>query len=219
MLRPKERLGDESFATPEHVARSGLPLPLRDHPMLDAESLAATGIGPAGIVPGGENIRRAGFEILVDQDPLIYCESCFLGEVEARPHADANQHEIGLDLRAVIESNASFPYFGDGMAEMKHDAMRFMKTAHEIAQHRSEDVLHGPRPGRDHIDRDLTTTQSGGRLKTNEARADDQSAAARFGERLDRAAVRKRPQSEDMREIGAGRLQSYGVRASRNQQL
>lgn len=111
MLRPKERRGDKSLAAPEHVSRSGLPLPLRDHPMLDAKPPAAIGIGPAGNVPGGENIRRAGFEILVDQDPSIHCQSGFFGEVEARPHPDANQHEIGVDLRAVIEFERVVPRF------------------------------------------------------------------------------------------------------------
>src|SRR5689334_21901939 len=43
---PKERSLRERRARAEHVARGGLAVPLREHPVLDANALARVGIGP-----------------------------------------------------------------------------------------------------------------------------------------------------------------------------
>jgi hypothetical protein len=47
MLAPKERDGSEFLAMSEHVESRGLPLALGNDPMLNANTLAAVGMGPS----------------------------------------------------------------------------------------------------------------------------------------------------------------------------
>src|SRR5439155_21505648 len=54
MLAPEERDGGVALATAEHVARDRLALPLGDDPVLDAQPLAAVGVGPTGMSPAAK---------------------------------------------------------------------------------------------------------------------------------------------------------------------
>ena len=58
--------------------------------MLDAQPLAAIGIGPTGNIAGGEHIRRTGLQVIVDEYAMVNRQTGFLGEIETRPHADAD---------------------------------------------------------------------------------------------------------------------------------
>jgi hypothetical protein len=71
MLASEERDGGVAFAPTKHVPTRGLALPLGDHPVLDAQPLAAVLVGPAGDVACRENAGRAGFEIFIDDDAAI----------------------------------------------------------------------------------------------------------------------------------------------------
>src|SRR4051812_31832349 len=58
MSAPKERNLIEALACAEHVARGGLSLTLRHHPVLDANPFAGMLIRPARDVPRGIHARR-----------------------------------------------------------------------------------------------------------------------------------------------------------------
>ena len=103
VLAPEERHGVELLAQAQHVERRGLSLALGDHPVLDADRLAAVRVGPARDVAGGEDGRRAGLQKRVDRDPAIDREPRLLGELEPRPHAHAHDHEIGLERAAALQ--------------------------------------------------------------------------------------------------------------------
>src|SRR5437588_315242 len=71
MLAPEERHGIEDFALAQHVARGGLALALRHHPMFDADVLAGMRIGPAGDVARRVDATDAGFEIRIHRNAAI----------------------------------------------------------------------------------------------------------------------------------------------------
>src|SRR6516225_5525186 len=71
VLAPEERHRGIALAAAEQVARGRLALPLGDDPVLDAQPLAAVGVGPAGDVAGGENAGRAGVEVFIDDHAAI----------------------------------------------------------------------------------------------------------------------------------------------------
>src|ERR1700726_3110737 len=123
MLAPEEWDGGIPFAAPEHVAGRGLALPLGDDPVFDAQGLAALGVRPAGNVAGGENARRAGFEVFIDDHTTIDRQAGLRGEMKSRPHADPDHNELGIKPRAVVEPDPTRVNRGERAAEMKHNAM------------------------------------------------------------------------------------------------
>jgi hypothetical protein len=106
--------------------------------VLDAQPLAAVWVGPAGDVACRENAGRAGFEIFIDEDAAIDPQSGLLGEIDARPHADADHDQRSVDHGAVIELHLLWFDPGHGVAEVKDHTMRFMQRTQEITEHRAE---------------------------------------------------------------------------------
>jgi hypothetical protein len=66
------------------------------HPMIDANSHARAGIGPAGGIASSEDSGHAGFEVLVDFDATIDGEPSLLGQNQRRPHAQTENKEVYL---------------------------------------------------------------------------------------------------------------------------
>src|SRR5262249_18965627 len=75
VLAPEKRYRVEALVQAEHVGGRGLALPLGHDPVLDTDALAGMGIRPARDVPGRENPRRTGFQILVHRHAAISGES------------------------------------------------------------------------------------------------------------------------------------------------
>src|SRR5258708_26733629 len=138
MLAPKEGDAIETLPTPQHVERRDLALPFRDHPVLNADALAGMGIGPAGDVAGREDAGRAGFEVLVDSHAAINRKASLLGELDRGTHACADDDEIRLDARGVLERDAPAVHFRHGRAQVKYHPMRFVNFAHEGTELSSE---------------------------------------------------------------------------------
>ena len=97
VLTPEKRHGIKSFAATEHVSRRGLPLTLRDHPVLHTNAIARMPIGPARDIAGSEHARRAGLEVLVHTHPAIDGQRSLLGKCEPRPYAYADDNEARLE--------------------------------------------------------------------------------------------------------------------------
>ena len=81
----------------EHVARRRRALVERVGPVLDADALAVEGVVGVGDVAGGEHAVRAGLQVLVDEDPVVDGDPGLLGELGARLHADADDHEVAVE--------------------------------------------------------------------------------------------------------------------------
>ena len=116
-------------------------------------------------------------QIRVDDDAAIEREAGLLGERQARPHADADDDEIGLERAAALQRDALAVDRRDGVLEMEDDAVLLVQRAHEVAELRPEDALQRPLLGRDDMDLELARAQRGRDLEADEARADHDGAA------------------------------------------
>src|SRR5215467_7820622 len=176
VLAPEERYGRELLPISEHVECCGLALPLCDDPMLDANSCARMWIGPAGNVARGKDSWRAGFKIIVNHNATVEREARTLGERNTRAHADASNHEVGIERAAaaqgdpfVIDVRRCFP-------EVEDHAMVFMQGTHEIAHLRAKDPLHGSPIRGHHMHLDITRTERGRNFEPDEARTEHNSS-------------------------------------------
>src|SRR5262245_12029133 len=97
MLAPKEGRSRKRLAAAKHVTRRRLALPFCEHPMLDANVLAGVRVGPARDVAGGEDSGRAGLKVGIHRDTAIDLQASLLGQLGARPHADADDDQVGFD--------------------------------------------------------------------------------------------------------------------------
>src|SRR5258708_21899403 len=102
VLAPEERNIGKPLPLSEHVARCRLALALGHHPVLDPQILAGVAIGPPRDVAGGKDARDAGLEIFVHGHASIGLESRTLGELDSRPHADADNDEVGRQCRPLL---------------------------------------------------------------------------------------------------------------------
>ena len=77
----------------------------------DVGAIPAFGVGPARDVARREDAGRARLEVLVDDDAPIDGESRFLGELDARLDADADDDDLGGERGAAGQRD---PVFLDG---------------------------------------------------------------------------------------------------------
>src|SRR5581483_3992996 len=107
----------------KHVARHGLTLPLGHDPMLDPQTVPAMRIGPPRNVAGGEDAGNTGFQILVDYDAAVDFQPGALGQLQPRPHPDADHDQVGGELAPALEGNVTAGDCCDGVLEMEDDAV------------------------------------------------------------------------------------------------
>ncbi len=86
----------------------------------------------------------------------------------------------------------------------KTDAVLLVQRAHEIAHLRTQNALHRSLVRRHHMDFDLAGAQRRRDLEPDEARAQHDHAARRFGALDDGPAVGERAQRVHVRLVGAG---------------
>src|SRR5258708_2948988 len=101
MLAPEERHGRELLSISEDVERRGLTLPLGDDPMFDASFCARVRIGPPRDIARRKDSRCAGLEVVINYDAAVECEARVLGESNTRAHADASNHDVGIERAAA----------------------------------------------------------------------------------------------------------------------
>ena len=140
------------------------------------------------------------------------------GQRKARPHADADHHEIGLDRAAALQRRALAVDRGDGIAEMEDDAMLLMQGADEVAHLGPEHALHRPLLQPDDVNLDISRAQRRRGLEPDKARADHDRAPRAIGRGNDGAAIGERAQHVDMRLVRARYRQAHRLRAGRQQQ-
>ena len=119
-------------------------------------------------------------QIGIDSDAAVHRQARLFGERQARPHADADDHDIGFERAAALERGAAAVERRHGFTKMKDDAVLLVQRANEIAELRPEHALHRPRFRRHDMDLDIAGAQRRRRFEPDEARADDQHALARF---------------------------------------
>ncbi len=140
------------------------------------------------------------------------------GEHKARPDADPDHDQIGLDHAAALQRGAFAVELFHGVLEVKVDAVLFMQRADEIAHLGAEHTLHRPLLGRNHMHLQLARPQGGRDFEANEAGADHQRAL-RAARRLDDgAAVGNGAQGVHVRLVRARNLQFDRLGAGREQQ-
>src|SRR5258708_22358750 len=218
VLAPKKRHGIEGLPTPQYVERRDLALPFRDHPVLDADALAGMRIGPAGDVAGCEDAGRAGFEVLVDSHAAIDRKASLLGELDRGTHACADDDEIRLDARGVLERDAPALHFRHGRAQVKYHAMGFVYFAHEGTELSSEHTFkwNAFRPDDMHFDASLA--QRGRRFKADEACAHDHDAFCSSGRCHNGLRVGESARAEERRGGGSREIHPYRIGPRRQQQ-
>src|SRR5580693_8074111 len=148
-------------------------------------------IRPARDVAGSVDAGRAGLEKAVNGYSAIELEAGLLGQSQAGPHADPDDHQIGLDRAAAFERGALAVDRRCGVLEMKNHAVLFMQGAHEIAELRTEDALHRPGFRRHDMNLDIAGAQRRRDLKPDEARTDNEGAPRALRVVDDGAAVRE----------------------------
>ena len=74
------------------------------------------------------------------------------GERDPRAHADAGDHEIGLERAAALELHLFAVDGGRHVLEVENDAVLLVQRADEIAHLRAENPLHRPLVRRHHVD-------------------------------------------------------------------
>ena len=161
-------------------------------------------IGPARDIADRVDSGDAGFEKFVHGHAAVDLEAGLFRQSKARPHADADDHDIGFQHAAALERRAPAVDRGDGVAEMKDDAVLLVQRADEVAHVGSEHAFHRPLFRRDDMHLDVTRAQCRRRLKSDKARADHDRPARTLDGFNDRPAIRKRTQDMDMRLVGAG---------------
>ena len=150
--------------------------------------------------------------------PAIDRQPRLLRQSKARAHADADHHDIGLDRAAAFQHRAFAVDRGDGVAEMKDDAMLLMQGADEVAHLRPQHALHRPLLQADDVDLDISGAQRRRGLEPDKARADHDRAPRAIGQGNDGAGIGQRAQHVNMRLVRARYRQAHRLRAGRQQQ-
>src|SRR6516162_6924398 len=180
VLAPEERNLGKSLSLAEDVARCRLTLPLGHDPMLDPQILAGMRIGPARNVAGGKDSRRTGFKVFVHRDAAIDLETGALGQLDARPHPNADDDEVGRQRRAAFELDVLAIDRRRRLLEMEDDAVLLVNRAYEIAKFAPEHAFQRPALWRHDMNLVLARPQRGGNLKPDEACAEHDRARGGF---------------------------------------
>src|SRR5262245_52320187 len=144
VLAPKERNLGKSLPLAENVARSRLTLPLGHDPMLDPQVLAGVGIGPPRDVAGGKDSRHTGFKVFIHRDAAVDLKAGTLGQLDSRPHPDADDDEVARQCRAAFELDVPAIDRGCRLLEMEYDTVLLVNRAYEIAKPAPEHAFQRP---------------------------------------------------------------------------
>ena len=174
-------------------------------------------IGPACDIARCVNSGNAGFEIGIHGNSALQCKTGLLGQAEPRTHADADDHNVGLQYTAAFERRALAVVGDHGISEMEDDAVLFVQRSHEVPHFGPKHALHRSLLGRNDVDLDISRTQCRRGLKADEAGTDHDCAAGAVQRLDDRPAIRKRAQRMDMRLVSARDRQPHWLCTCREQ--
>ena len=217
LLGPEERDRIEALPPTEDVAGRRLSLALGHHPVFDADALAGESIRPARDVAGREDATHAGLQVFVHGDASIDGEARLFGQRNRRPHADADDDQVGREPFSALQGDASTVDRHRRRAKMEDDPVFFMEVADETPDLRAEDLLHGTGLPSDHAHPDVARAKRRRHLETDEA-GTDHDCPLRFRRPGDQgAAVGERAQIVDVREIPTGQREPCRFSPGREQ--
>ena len=195
----------ESFSSAEHVARCGLALTLGNNPVLDTDRCCAVRVRPPRNVPGRIDVLGARLEVLVDNNAILDTQPSALREPQSRPHADADDHEVGAEPLAICERDGIAGDRFGRLSEVEDDAMLLMQGLDELPEITAHDPLEGNGLGCNNMNGQvrMARPQRGGNLETDEARPEDNGLLRAAGRGDDRAAITQRSKVVDVRQVGA----------------
>ena len=185
--------------------------------MFDPNALAAVRIRPARDVAHREDAMSARIQKFVDNDAPLEDEAGRFCEFKARTHADAADDKVGIQRAAASQSDLALVYAGGDILEMEDHPVLFMQAPHEIADLRTENALHRPLLRRDHMDVETAHAKGRRNFESDEARAEHNGPPRGRKALNDRPTVGQRPQSADMRQVGAGYGKADGFGPRREQ--
>src|SRR5262249_22193045 len=219
VLAPEEWNVGKPLPLSEHVARRGLALPFGHNPVLDPQTLAVAGVGPARDIPGGKKAGRASLEIFVHRHAAVDLQAGALGQLETWPYANADDHEVCRQGGAALELDAGTLDRGRRFLEMERDAVFLVNGANEFAEFAPQHALQRMAIRRHHVNFDLPRSQRGSDLEPDETCPEHHRAPRRFRFGDDRTRIGQRTQYVHVRLIGAGDIEADGLGAGREQQL
>ena len=156
---PEERHLLEAFPSTEDVARSRLSHSLRDDPVLDADALPAMGIGPTCNVARGVDAARARLEEFIHRNAAIERKTGIFREREPGSHANTDDHQRGIETRAVIEHHGRFFNPCRLAPEVKDDALLTVQRLDERAKLTAEHTLQRHSFRAHHVDVESTCAE------------------------------------------------------------
>src|SRR5439155_16116779 len=151
-------------------------LVLRIRPGLDAYGAAMTAAELQRRVAGAEYVGRRGAPAGIDGDPAGRRQTETFRHGGDRLDADAHQHQIGRDLRAIAEADTIRRASAHGRAEDELDAMAAVPCRNQIADDGRERAREQPLLAFDDGDATAVLRRSAGRFKSDHAAADDYDA-------------------------------------------
>src|SRR5262245_5309264 len=104
MRAPEKRHIVEYFVGAQDVPGGRLSLALRDHPVLDANAVAAVRVGPARDIAGRKDTGHTRLQVRIHRHATIDHEAGLLGKLYAWPHADADDHHISANARSSVHA-------------------------------------------------------------------------------------------------------------------
>src|SRR5215469_6896139 len=218
LASPEERRRVEPLATAQHVLRGRLSLALSHDPMLDANILASQRIGPSRYISSGEDLRNAGFKILVHQHPVVGFDARSVGQLGLGFDADPDHYEVGCDRLAILKGDSVRTYRGNALLEMELYAVAFVQLTQVFAHLWSKRPFHRHSLGRYDLDFQFPLDQRRSDLHCYKTRSDQDDALGRGRPANDRAAVTQRTQIINMRRARARNLEPHGCAAGRKKQ-
>src|SRR5262249_16608666 len=131
VLAPEERNLGKSLLLAENVASCRLTLPLGHDPMLDPQILAGMGIGPPRDVAGGKDCGHGGLKVFIHCDAAIDLETGALSQLDARPHANADDDDVGRQCRAAFKPDVLGIDRCRRLLEMEYHAVLLVNRAYD----------------------------------------------------------------------------------------
>ena len=218
LFGPDERDGVETLTHSKDIARRGLALPLREHPVFDTDALTSERVRPARDVTGSKDAGGAGFEILIDADASINRKTGLLRQGQTWFDAYADYNEISVQPFAALQSHAGRIDRSRSAPQVKPDAMLLVQSPNKVADIGAKDFFNRNGLGPDHLHVDIARAQRRGHLKTDEACTDDNCAPGSLRVGNQRVTVGQSAQVMHLRQAGTGQIEPHRVGTGREQQ-
>jgi hypothetical protein len=129
-------------------------------------------VWPSRDVAGSEDAGDAGFQIFVYHHAAVDFQPGAFGNLQPRPHADTDDHQIGAKLAAAFERDVLSGDFADGVFEVENDTVLFVQRLDHVAVFGAEHALQRTALRRSDVDFDVTRAQRGRGFEADEAGPD-----------------------------------------------